>query len=112
MLEEFSIVQLRFKGQMPGLNVPKNLRNEDHCMVEIGLNMPIPIPDLELVERGVFATLSFSRNAFRCFIPWEAVFAMSDKDSGKGVAWPGSMPAETTRKERPVAKASHLRLVK
>ena len=83
-------------------------------MLEIGLNMAIPIPDLEIIGDGFFATLSFERKPFKCFVSWESIFALVELTSGQGVFWSDSMP-ETLRKnsESPLAeRPRHLRLVK
>ena len=40
---------------------------------EYGLNLPVPIDDLEIMETGIRATLSFSRMLRPTFVPWEAV---------------------------------------
>lgn len=44
--------------------------------LEYGLDMPLPIDDLKIVENGVSATLSFSRVPFTTFVPWGAVAAI------------------------------------
>jgi len=49
--------------------------------LEYGLDMPLPIDDLKVVENGhgiagVSATLSFSRVFFATFVPWDAVVAI------------------------------------
>jgi hypothetical protein len=62
-------------------------------VLQVGLDMPIPIPDLRVDEAGIFGTLSFSRTPFACNVPWNAVFALVG-DEGRGMVWPESMPAE------------------
>lgn len=72
---------------------PPWLKHQAQLVLQMGLNMPIPIPDLRVDEDGIFGTLSFNRSAFTCFCPWDAVFALVG-DEGRGQVWPESMPAE------------------
>lgn len=46
------------------------------AILAYGLDMPKPIPDLEITDRGIFATLSFSCEPHETFVPWEAVAAI------------------------------------
>jgi hypothetical protein len=74
--------------------VPPWLRRQPQLVLQVGLDMrPVPIPDLRIDEAGVYATLSFNRNAFTCAVPWDAVFAVVG-DDGRGMVWPASMPKE------------------
>jgi len=73
--------------------VPPWLRHQAQLVLQVGLDMPIPIPDLRVDEAGIFGTLSFSRTPFACNVPWNAVFALVG-DEGRGMVWPESMPAE------------------
>lgn len=73
--------------------VPPWLRHQAQLVLQVGLDMPIPIPDLRVDENGIFGTLSFSRTPFSCNIPWASVFALVG-DEGRGMVWPESMPAE------------------
>jgi hypothetical protein len=73
--------------------VPPWLRHQAQLVLQVGLDMPIPIPDLRVDEHGIFGTLSFSRTPFACNVPWSAIFALVG-DEGRGMVWPESMPAE------------------
>src|SRR5262245_51051833 len=73
--------------------VPPWLRHQAQLVLQVGYDMPIPIPDLRVDDDGVFGTLSFSRNPFTCAVPWHAVFALVG-DEGRGMVWPESMPPE------------------
>ena len=73
--------------------VPEWLKRQPQLVLQVGLDMPVPIPDLRMDDVGVFGTLSFNRTAFTCAVPWEAVFAVVG-DDGRGMVWPGSMPKE------------------
>jgi hypothetical protein len=73
--------------------VPKWLKRQPQLVLQVGLDMAVPIPDLRVDDTGVFGTLSFNRTAFTCSVPWAAVFAVVG-DDGRGMVWPGSMPQE------------------
>ena len=73
--------------------VPPWLRGQVQLVLQIGLDMPIPITDLRVDDHGVFGTLSFQRSPFACRVPWESIFALVGED-GKGMVWPEALPAE------------------
>jgi len=73
--------------------VPPWFKKQPQLVLQIGLNMPVPIPDLRLDEEGMSCTLSFNRSPFFCVVPWASVFAMVGED-GRGMVWPDDVPAE------------------
>lgn len=73
--------------------VPQWLRSQPRLVLQIGLNMAIPIPDLRVDEAGLACTLSFNRAPFYCMVPWSSVFAMVGED-GRGMVWPDDVPRE------------------
>ena len=73
--------------------VPPWFKNQPQLVLQIGIDMPVPIRDLRVDEHGVTATLSFNRSPFACYVPWHSVFALVG-DDGKGMAWAESMPLE------------------
>jgi hypothetical protein len=75
------------------VRVPAWLRKQPQLVLQIGLDMPIPIPDLRVDAEGIYGTLSFQRTPFTCVVPWSAVFALLD-EAGKGMLWPESLPPE------------------
>jgi hypothetical protein len=89
--------------------VPPWFKKQPQLVLQIGLNMPVPIPDLRLDDEGMSCTLSFNRSPFFCVVPWASVFAMVGED-GRGMVWPDDVPAEVPlarqsqdRAERPQA---------
>lgn len=76
-----------------GVVVPKWFLGQPQLVLQVGLNMTIPIPDLRVDEDGVSCTLSFSRTPFWCSIPWSAVYALVGED-GRGMVWPNDVPPE------------------
>jgi stringent starvation protein B len=76
-----------------GVLVPSRLRSQAQVVLQVGLDMPVPIPDLRIDQEGVFGTLSFKGVPFACFVPWGAVFALVGEDA-KGMVWHADMPLE------------------
>jgi stringent starvation protein B len=85
--------------------VPPWLKRQPQLVLQIGLNMAIPIPDLEVDEAGLSCTLSFNRSPHRCQIPWAAVFALVG-DNGRGMVWPNDVPPEVAAEAEKQAKAA------
>ena len=92
-LLERSRVHIHLDPRKDGVTVPVGFRKQPQLVLEIGLNMPVPIPDLRLDDVGMSCTLSFSRTPFYCVVPWSSVFAMVGED-GRGMVWPDDVPPE------------------
>ena len=75
--------------------VPPHLRAEPHLVLQYGHDLPIPIPDLEVDEHGVRATLSFSKNPQRTFVPWTSVYVVTCND-GRGVLYHEDVPEDVS----------------
>jgi stringent starvation protein B len=73
--------------------VPKWFKNQPQLVLQIGLNMVVPIPDLEVDEEGISCTLSFNRAPHWCHLPWTAVYALIGED-GRAMIWPEDVPPE------------------
>lgn len=94
--------------RIAGMIVPQWLRNQPQLVLQIGLDMPIPIPDLRVDDDGVYGTLSFQRSPFTCKVPWNGIFALVGED-GRGMVWPEDLPAEIAAEvEREVSKKPRL----
>lgn len=92
-LLERSNVDVYLDPRAKGVVVPPQFRKEPRLILKIGLNMPVPIPDLRLDDDSMSCTLSFSRSPFYCVVPWSSVFAMVGED-GRGMVWPDDVPQE------------------
>lgn len=92
-LLEKSNVDVYLDPRAQGVVVPPQFRKEPRLILKIGLNMPVPIPDLRLDEESMSCTLSFNRARFYCVVPWSSVFAMVG-DDGRGMVWPDDVPQE------------------
>lgn len=92
-LLERSNVDVYLDPRAKGVVVPPQFRKEPRLILKIGLNMPVPIPDLRLDDESMSCTLSFNRTKFYCVVPWLSVFAMVG-DDGRGMVWPDDVPQE------------------
>jgi stringent starvation protein B len=92
-LLERSSVHVHLDPRAPGVVVPAWFKKQPQLVLQIGLNMPVPIPDLRLDEEGMSCTLSFNRTPFYCVVPWSGVYAMVG-DDGRGMVWPDDVPPE------------------
>ncbi len=73
--------------------VPPQFKRQPHLVLEIGLNMPVPIHDLVVDDDGITCTLSFNRSPHWCRMPWASVFAVVGQDQ-RGMVWPDDVPAD------------------
>jgi stringent starvation protein B len=94
LLKEGS-TSLHLDARRPGVVVPEAFRQEAHLMLQYGYDLAISIPDLEVDEHGVRATLSFSRTPHLTVIPWTAVYAIASVD-GRGVLYPEDVPGDVS----------------
>jgi stringent starvation protein B len=92
-LLERSSVYVHLDPRQEGVMVPLWFKKQAQLVLQIGLNMPVPIPDLRLDDDGLSCTLSFNRAPFFCVVPWTSVFAMVG-DDGRGMVWPDDVPSE------------------
>lgn len=81
--------------RVTGVIVPTWLTHQPQLVLQVGYEMSIPIPDLQVDAEGIAGTLSFSRTPFFCYTPWDAVFALVG-DEGHGMVWDESTPPEIT----------------
>jgi len=86
---------LHLDARRAGVVVPEALRGEPHLVLQYGHDLPIAIPDLEVDDYGVRATLSFSRAAHLTVVPWSAVYVVAC-DDGRGVLYSEDVPPDVT----------------
>src|SRR5438270_9082262 len=95
-LLERSSVHVHLDPRANGVVVPPQFKRQPQLVLQIGLNMPVPIPDLRLDDNGMSCTLSFNRSPFHCVVPWASIFAMVGDDM-RGMVWPDDMPPEVAQ---------------
>jgi stringent starvation protein B len=86
---------LHLDARRPGVIVPAHLRSEAHLVLQYGHDLPIAIPDLEVDDYGVRATLSFSRTPQLTVVPWSAVYVVAC-DDGRGVLYHEEVPEDVS----------------
>jgi stringent starvation protein B len=117
-LLERSSVFIHLDPRREDVRVPAWFKKQPQLVLQVGLNMAVRIPDLDVSDDAVSCTLSFSRSPFFCYMPWTAVFALVSED-GKGMLWPNDIPPEVAAQQaervqkdqareriRPVAEAA------
>ncbi len=91
-------VFIHLDPRKPEAIVPPYFKKQPQLVLQVGLNMAIPIPDLKVDDEGVTCTLSFNRRQFWCSLPWSAIYALVgealDGEDMKGMLWPDDVPAE------------------
>jgi stringent starvation protein B len=98
-------VSLHLDARRAGVQVPQAFATEPHLVLQYGRNMPIPIPDLEVTDDGVTATLSFSRAPHRTHVPWSSVYVVACTD-GRGILYYEDVPQEVSLMPPPGAAAA------
>jgi stringent starvation protein B len=86
---------LHLDARHPGVIVPESFSGEAHLVLQYGHDLPILIPDLEVDDYGVRATLSFSRAPHLTVVPWSAVYAIAC-DDGRGVLYQEDVPNDVS----------------
>jgi stringent starvation protein B len=95
-LLERSSVYVHLDPRQDAVHVPAWFKKQPQLVLQVGMNMPVPIPDLRFDDDGMSCTLSFNRAPFFCVVPWSCVFAMVGED-GRGMVWPDDVPPEVAR---------------
>ncbi len=89
--------------------VPASIREQwkERLIIDLDANYPL---DLKFGETGISADLSFGGLVTRCEFPWEAIYIVADRSTGRGIVLDRNMPesvrvmfararGETSRKE-------------
>jgi stringent starvation protein B len=95
-LLEKSNVLMHLDARREDVVVPRNLKANPQLVLQIGLNLAIPIRDLDVGDDGVKCTLSFNKTPFFCVLPYPAIFAMVAED-GRAMVWPEDVPEVVAR---------------
>jgi len=102
-LLERSSVYVHLDPRQQAAVVPPWFKKQPQLVLQVGLNMPVPIPDLRLDDEAIRCTLSFNHMPFFCVVPWSSIFAMVGED-GRGMVWPDDVPAEVARQAQERSK--------
>jgi len=98
-LLEKSSVFVHLDPRAKDVVVPSQFQGQGQLVLQVGLNMAVNIPDLDVNDDGIGCTLSFNRVPQWCFVPWHAVYALVG-DDGRGMIWPDDVPPELAAESR------------
>jgi stringent starvation protein B len=113
-LLEQSGVFVHLDPRIQGVVVPDGFRRQPELVLQFGLNMAVPIKDLDVDDEAVSGTLSFARRPFWVKVPWSAIYALVSDEDHRGMVWPEDAPRESklsqgapraTEKPRPKLRA-------
>lgn len=102
LLERTSVF-VHLDPRRPGVIVPQGFLKQPQLVLQIGLNMAIAIPDLDVGEEGISCTLSFNKRPHFCSLPWSSIYALIGEQGG-GMVWPEDVPPEVVSQQRAAAK--------
>ncbi|HSC85904.1 MAG TPA: ClpXP protease specificity-enhancing factor SspB [Polyangiaceae bacterium] len=93
LLQTATSVHVYLDPRAQDVHVPAWFKKQPQLVLQVGLNMAVPIPDLDVGEEALTCTLSFNRRPEFCRIPWHAIYGLVG-DDGRGMIWPDSVPPE------------------
>jgi stringent starvation protein B len=102
LLERTSVF-VHLDPRRPGVIVPPGFMKQPQLVLQIGLNMAISIPDLDVNEEGISCTLSFNKRPHFCSLPWSSIYALIGEQGG-GMVWPEDVPPEVVSQQQSAAK--------
>jgi stringent starvation protein B len=86
------VAMVHLDARRPGVSVPAQYAADAH--LRLNLSYRYSIPDLEVGDLAVEATLSFGGRPFHCVLPWPAIFGITSNGTGDGQVWPEDLPVE------------------
>ena len=89
------VTMVHLDARRPGVVVPPQYSRDAH--LRLNLSYRYAIPDLEVGDADVSATLSFGGRPFHCVLPWESIFGITSQASGDGQVWPEDLPVEVVQ---------------
>jgi stringent starvation protein B len=86
------VAMVHLDARRPGVIVPTQYATDAH--LRLNLSYRYSIPDLEVRDESVQATLSFGGRSFHCNLPWTSIFGITSNNTGDGQVWPEDLPVE------------------
>ena len=78
-------------ARQPDVEVPKAHKTNPMLNLVLSLNFRRPI---DILEDGIYGSLSFGGRPHKCVIPFTAVWAIYEPDTQKGQVWESSIPED------------------
>jgi len=78
-------------ARQPDVQVPKAHKTNPMLNLVFSLNFRRPF---EVLEDGIYGSLSFGGRPYKCVIPFTAVWAIYEPDTEKGQVWEASIPED------------------
>ena len=78
-------------ARLPEVDVPQNQKGNSSLNLIFNLNFRRPI---EIDEKAISATLAFSGRPYKCYLPFESVWAIYDPNMKNGQVWEESIPPD------------------
>ncbi len=105
LLQSGTSVYVHLDPRSDEVLVPASFKKQPQLVLQVGLNMAVAIPDLDIGDDALTCTLSFNRRPEYCRVPWSAIFGLVGEDQ-RGMIWPDSIPKEVAAQAegRPQAK--------
>jgi stringent starvation protein B len=111
------IESLYAAGRCPRLHVnathsavvcPEEIRHQWKERLIIDLDASYPL-DLAFGQTGLAANLSFGGTVSRCSFPWEAIYVVMDRATGRGIVLDRHVPESVRRQSNPSPVAAAAR---
>lgn len=108
-LLDAGVTALHFDARAAGVQVPEQLRSDPWLVLNYSYRYNVA--DFTFDDKGVQASLTFGGRPHLCFVPWKAVFAITDDARTQGQHWQEDLPTDAHR-AAPAAKAAKVARVK
>jgi stringent starvation protein B len=89
------VAMVHLDARQPGVLVPEQFKSDAH--LRLNLSYRYGLPEFEIGDEQIVATLSFSGRPFHCVLPWDAVFAVTSSGTAEGQVWPEDLPTDAER---------------
>lgn len=96
--------RLHVDATQPAVVVPDFIRQQWRERLIIDLDASYPL-DLVFGEKGIAADLSFGGHVTRCSFPWESIYIVMDRATGRGIVLDRHVPESVKRQQQQAAAA-------
>jgi stringent starvation protein B len=89
------VAMVHLDARQAGVAVPEQFKSDAH--LRLNLSYRYGLPDFDVGDDQITATLSFAGRPFYCVLPWDAVFAVTSSGTAEGQVWPEDLPTDADR---------------